>query len=71
MRVLANNDYVEVVCPHCKSKLGAHKGDVRENGNTHAQTDFELTCGVCGKTVEIPNSVIPNSWAISIIPTGC
>lgn len=68
MRVLENNNYIEVSCPHCKSKLGVHVGDIRHNEIAHRCPAFEVACGACGRSVGLKREQIPANWISTIIP---
>jgi hypothetical protein len=66
VKILDNNNYIEATCPHCKSKLGIHQGDIRHNEISHRNSAFEATCAACGRIVPIQATSIPNSWVSSI-----
>jgi len=68
MKVLDNNNYIEVVCQHCRSKLGVHLEDIRYNEIPHNCAEFEVTCGACGHSVGITGTLIPAMWMRSIVP---
>jgi len=68
MKVIDNNNYIEVICPHCNSKLGVHKEDIRYNEIPHRCSEFEVECGACGNTVGIEPEKVPSSWKDDIIP---
>jgi hypothetical protein len=68
MKVLSNNNFIKATCPHCKSSLGVHLGDIRYNEIPHRCSEFEATCGACGRTVGIDGAVIPRSWIRSLVP---
>jgi hypothetical protein len=68
MKVLDNNNYIEVGCPHCKSKLGVHVGDIRYNEMGHHGSVFKITCEACGRPVDLNQSQIPASWISTIVP---
>ncbi len=58
MRVIENNDFIEVTCPHCKSKLAVHCEDIIDND----VGPLTIKCGVCGRTIETNAGQIPNHW---------
>jgi sialic acid synthase SpsE len=68
MKILDNNNYIEVTCTHCNSKLGVHKEDIRYNEIPHNCSEFEAICGACGGTVGIETGEIPPSWIDDIVP---
>ena len=68
MKVLENNDTIEVECPHCKSKLGIHVGDVRYNEIAHHSSTFEVSCGACGRPAGIKQEQLPARWVSTIVP---
>jgi len=68
MRILENNNFIEVVCTHCHSKLGVHAKDIRSNDIIHNCTPFETTCEACGRTTEVNEAIIPRAWIHIIVP---
>lgn len=68
MKIIENNNYIGVVCSHCKSKLGVHVEDIHYNEISHNCSEFEVTCGACGRTTEVKHDLIPNSWIQKIVP---
>lgn len=58
MIIIENNDYIEVTCPHCQSKLGVHCEDIIDNDVGPITTK----CVVCNRTINITLSQIPSRW---------
>ncbi|HWP61377.1 MAG TPA: hypothetical protein VN495_02140 [Candidatus Paceibacterota bacterium] len=67
MKVLENNNFIRVTCPHCTSKLGVHLKDIHYNEMAHHSPEFSATCGACKGMVPVPGSVIPASWMRTIV----
>ncbi len=65
MEVIENNNrdrYVEIICPHCNSRLGAYPDDIHYNEIAHHCSTFEVTCGACRRTIGVNEKTIPSNW---------
>lgn len=67
MKVLENNNFIEVVCGFCHSKLGVYVEDIRYNDIAHNCPPFEATCGACGRATEVKEALIPRAWMPAIV----
>lgn len=67
MKVLENNNFIEVTCSHCHSKLGVHLADIRYHEIAHRTPPFTASCGACGGTVGVPEASIPRSWVAALV----
>ena len=63
MRVLVNNDIIEVACSGCKSVLGVEVDDVMENDMSGR---IWVNCMVCGVSIDVPLENIPKHWLCQI-----
>ena len=58
MKVITNNDYIQIECPHCGSTLGIYRSDIHV---VEMCSDYVI-CDVCGGSFNIPSSKIPSHW---------
>jgi hypothetical protein len=65
MRVLKNNDYLEIECPHCKSELAVFAKDIR---CPEIHGGPSVICCVCRHSIPIKFSRIPNAWMSIVYP---
>jgi len=58
MRILENNDIIEIRCPGCISLLGVEKEDITDvfGHGTY------IHCIACGKRIDLSSSDIPKRW---------
>lgn len=66
MRVLKNNDIIQVTCPGCRSELGVEITDVHVNEMCHHGTGQWVCCSQCGTTIDIPFADIPSHWRATL-----
>ena len=67
MRIVENNDVIELTCQGCGSVLESECDDVEtcDIGHGHA-SEFWVHCAVCGKEIAFPRDSIPNRWLSDI-----
>jgi RNase P subunit RPR2 len=64
MRILQNNDYIQVRCPKCNSLLGVNAGDLSPGG--HTGQEIMCTCAACRWHIQIPFASIPKRWVTQL-----
>ena len=68
MRVIQNNDVIEITCSGCKSRLAINSDDVQTSDIGHGHShEFWINCSVCGKENGFSRNVFPNRWLPIII----
>ena len=58
MRIVVNNNTVEVTCQHCKSVLAICVTDIRDT----MELVTYVVCAACNTVVPVPLSKIPKHW---------
>ncbi len=68
MRVLENNNYIEIICVRCGSKLAVNVEDIKYHEiHHHCSAEFYVCCGACGRRTGVDSSRIPKTWIRKII----
>jgi len=63
VRVIENNDVIEVTCSRCGSKLVVECEDVQTTDIGHGHSHMQwANCCQCGKEIGIPLEKIPSHW---------
>lgn len=63
MRVITNNDVIEVTCSRCGSELAAEIHDIQHTDIGHGRAEMQwVNCCVCGREVCVPLKQIPVHW---------
>ena len=62
MKVIQNNDTIEVTCPGCKSVLGVGVDDIRYIEMAHHGSQFQSSCVLCGHNLDISSGKVPRRW---------
>ena len=65
MRVLQNNDYIEMECPKCKSDLAVFAKDIR---CPELHGGPSVICCVCSRVIPMRFSDIPKRWMPIVYP---
>jgi hypothetical protein len=63
VKIIKNNNYIEIVCEHCKSELGIVLSDIRWFEFTGPPT---VTCKACDNRTTVLESILPSSWRSAI-----
>ena len=62
MRVIRDNRFLRKVCPRCKSVLAIFCKDINVSEFCHHSYPQWATCSVCGESIPIELSEIPDDW---------
>ena len=58
MRIILNNNTIEVTCQHCKSVLAVCVGDIKDTMGVGTH----VVCAACQTIVPVPAGKIPKHW---------
>ncbi len=66
MKILDNNNYIEVRCNHCQSALGIHYPDIHYQEMAHHGSPYTTKCAACQRITDIPPRLVPQRWKAAL-----
>lgn len=62
MKIVKNNVFIEVTCPHCKSKLKVFEKDISVNFVFGHGTEIKVICAACDKEIPLQRKQLRAEW---------
>lgn len=66
MKIIHNNNYIEVECNHCRSILAVVLQDITYTEMAHHGSPYTAECGACNRTLNITSKRIPKTWIAAL-----